>query len=134
MDLGNAFSEPVLGAQPLATRSATMTSTPLSDAGRFLVRLPALVLIGLVRFYQKGISPFTPAMCRFTPTCSQYAVLALQRYGFVRGTLLAGWRILRCNPFGGRGYDPPRWFTERLPEHPPTCSCETEPIRQPDSV
>lgn len=110
-----------------------MAASSLSEAGRFVVRLPSLLLIGLVRFYQKGISPFTPAMCRFTPTCSQYAILAVQQYGFVRGTMLATWRILRCNPFGGRGYDPPRWFTERLPETPAGCSCDAKQPQPRDS-
>ena len=62
--------------------------------------------------YQAVLSPLLGPSCRFTPTCSQYAVEALQRYGAVRGTILAGWRILRCNPWGGHGHDPPRWFGE----------------------
>lgn len=64
------------------------------------------VLLGLIRFYQKGISPFTRPSCRFTPTCSAYAVEAIQRHGAARGTWLAVRRILRCHPFGGHGYDP----------------------------
>lgn len=66
----------------------------------------ARVLIGLVRVYQKAISPFTPASCRFQPTCSRYAVEALQKYGAVKGSWLAARRILRCHPWGGHGYDP----------------------------
>ena len=81
---------------------------------RRIGRLPRLALVGLVRFYQLAISPHFPSSCRFRPTCSQYAILALQRYGAVRGTILAVWRILRCNPWGGHGYDPPRWFGETL--------------------
>jgi uncharacterized protein len=88
----------------------------LARFGRFVWRLPRLALVGLVRFYQLAISPWTPAACRFTPSCSQYAILALRQYGFVRGSILAGWRILRCNPFGGHGHDPPRWFGEARPE------------------
>lgn len=57
-------------------------------------------------FYQRCISPFTPPSCRFTPTCSQYAKEALHKYGLVKGMALAVWRILRCNPWGGSGYDP----------------------------
>jgi len=81
---------------------------------RRIGQLPRLALVGLVRFYQLAISPHFPSSCRFRPTCSQYAILALQKYGAVRGTLLAVWRILRCNPWGGQGYDPPRWFGETL--------------------
>jgi len=76
--------------------------------------LPRRALVGLVRFYQLAISPHTPPTCRFTPSCSEYAVLALREYGAVRGAILAVWRILRCNPWGGQGYDPPRWFGEEL--------------------
>ena len=59
-----------------------------------------------IRFYQACISPLLPACCRFTPTCSQYAVEAIMRHGIFRGTLLALRRILRCHPWGGSGYDP----------------------------
>ena len=59
-----------------------------------------------IRFYQKFISPMTPPSCRFTPTCSAYAVEALKKHGPIKGLLLAIWRILRCNPWGGSGYDP----------------------------
>ncbi|HPJ82670.1 MAG: membrane protein insertion efficiency factor YidD [Bacteroidales bacterium] len=63
-------------------------------------------LILLVKCYQLCISPFTPPSCRFTPTCSQYALEALRRHGPVKGLCLAVWRFLRCNPWGGSGYDP----------------------------
>ena len=63
-------------------------------------------LIRLIRFYQRHISTRTRASCRFVPTCSEYAVTALQRFGAVKGLRLAVWRILRCNPFGKGGYDP----------------------------
>ena len=64
------------------------------------------VLLSLIRFYQKHISPCFPAHCRFTPTCSQYACEAITKYGALKGTGLAIWRILRCNPFCKGGYDP----------------------------
>jgi putative membrane protein insertion efficiency factor len=57
-------------------------------------------------FYQRCITPFTPPSCRFTPTCSQYAKEALRKHGPIKGLYLAVWRILRCNPWGGSGYDP----------------------------
>lgn len=63
-------------------------------------------ILMLIRFYQQCISPFTPAACRYTPTCSQYAVEAIQKYGPFKGGWMALKRILRCNPFGGSGYDP----------------------------
>jgi len=58
-----------------------------------------------IRFYQLAISPYLPRTCRFVPTCSQYALDALQRYGFFKGLYLAARRILRCHPFGPFGYD-----------------------------
>lgn len=93
----------------------------LSDLGHALWLLPRRLLAGGVRLYQGAVSPWLGASCRYTPTCSAYAVEALTRYGALRGSVLAVWRILRCNPFGGHGYDPPRWFGERAPgdEHGP---------------
>lgn len=63
----------------------------------------ALWLIGL---YRRIISPALPPACRFTPTCSEYGYEAVARYGILAGGRLAVWRVLRCNPFGGSGYDP----------------------------
>ena len=62
--------------------------------------------IMLIRFYQLCISPLKPPSCRFTPTCSQYALEALRRHGLIKGSYLAIRRILRCHPWGGSGYDP----------------------------
>ncbi len=64
------------------------------------------VALWLIRFYQRHISPFTPPCCRFVPTCSQYALEALEEHGFWKGSRLALWRILRCHPFSKGGYDP----------------------------
>ncbi|ACL71104.1 membrane protein insertion efficiency factor YidD [Halothermothrix orenii] len=64
------------------------------------------VFIGLIRFYQKAISPWFPKTCRFYPTCSEYSKAAISRYGVIKGTWLAIKRILRCNPFNPGGYDP----------------------------
>ena len=66
----------------------------------------SLPLILLVRFYQKFISPYKPSCCSFTPTCSQYALEALRKYGPLKGSWLAFKRIIRCHPWGGSGYDP----------------------------
>ena len=60
----------------------------------------------LVRFYQGAISPFTPAVCRFEPTCSHYTVEALQKYGLFKGGWLSIKRIVSCHPWGKSGYDP----------------------------
>ena len=63
-------------------------------------------MIWLVRLYQKFISPLTPPCCRFTPTCSAYAIEAFTKRGFFIGLILTVWRVLRCNPFCKGGYDP----------------------------
>lgn len=59
-----------------------------------------------IRFYRRYLSPLLPPSCRFTPTCSQYAMEAIKKHGPIKGLALAIWRILRCNPWGGSGYDP----------------------------
>lgn len=66
----------------------------------------ARLLILPIRFYQRAISPLTPPACRFTPTCSQYMVEAIERHGALKGFYLGVRRILRCHPWGGSGYDP----------------------------
>ncbi len=63
-------------------------------------------MIGAIRFYQRAISPLSGPCCRFTPTCSEFAADAIDRYGAASGGWLAVKRILRCHPFGGQGYDP----------------------------
>lgn len=64
------------------------------------------LLLAPIYFYKYAISPIFPAVCRYTPSCSQYAVEALKIHGPLKGFLLAVWRILRCNPWGSHGYDP----------------------------
>ncbi|MGN0493413.1 MAG: membrane protein insertion efficiency factor YidD [Acutalibacteraceae bacterium] len=64
------------------------------------------LLIRLIEFYQKNISPRKIPCCRFTPTCSAYAIEAIQKRGVIVGTALSIWRVLRCNPFCKGGYDP----------------------------
>lgn len=66
--------------------------------GRFLIRL--------IRLYKKYISPGLPPSCKYLPTCSEYAIDAIVKYGAFKGSLMAAWRILRCNPFSKGGYDP----------------------------
>jgi len=64
------------------------------------------LLIALVKFYRKAVSPFRAPCCRYYPTCSQYALEALEKYGAIKGGYLAVRRVLRCNPFHKGGYDP----------------------------
>ena len=72
-----------------------------------LASLPSLAIIGMIRVYQRCISPMIGPMCRFTPTCSEYFVLAVRKYGAVRGSWRGVRRICRCHPFHAGGIDPP---------------------------
>ena len=64
------------------------------------------IIIGIIRFYQKFISPLFPPTCRFYPTCSEYTVQAVERFGVIKGLYLGLRRVLRCNPLSEGGYDP----------------------------
>lgn len=64
------------------------------------------VILGLIHFYRHYISPLKPPTCRFIPTCSEYALIAIEKYGVARGMMLAVKRVLRCHPFHPGGYDP----------------------------
>jgi putative membrane protein insertion efficiency factor len=77
----------------------------MAHAARIVMRWPRLALTGLIRLYQLAASPF-PSPCRFSPSCSTYALDALDRHGVLRGGWLALRRLARCHPFGGSGYDP----------------------------
>ena len=63
------------------------------------------VVVAPVRFYQRFVSPAIPQRCKYHPSCSQYAVTAIRRYGILRGLVLSGWRVLRCNPWSHGGVD-----------------------------
>ena len=63
------------------------------------------ILIAPIRLYQRAISPALPSRCKYHPSCSEYAVQAVRRYGVLRGVVLAGWRLLRCNPWSHGGVD-----------------------------
>ena len=67
---------------------------------------PRSLLVLILRLYQRGISPVFGQRCRYYPSCSEYAVQAVERFGILRGLLLAAWRLLRCNPWSHGGYDP----------------------------
>ncbi|HRV60425.1 MAG: membrane protein insertion efficiency factor YidD [Solirubrobacterales bacterium] len=66
------------------------------------------IVLAPVRAYRRWISPLLPRRCKYEPTCSVYAIEAVERFGVIRGTVLACWRILRCNPFSHGGFDPVR--------------------------
>jgi uncharacterized protein len=76
------------------------------SAGSPLSRLARAAATAPIVAYQRLISPAIPRRCKYEPTCSRYAVDAIQRYGILRGLVLAGWRLLRCNPWSYGGYDP----------------------------
>jgi putative membrane protein insertion efficiency factor len=71
-----------------------------------ITQLPAKFLILLIRIYQITLSPFIGRSCRYTPTCSNYGIEAIRKYGAIKGGWLTFKRILSCNPWGGSGYDP----------------------------
>ena len=76
------------------------------------------IAILLIKFYRKFISPLSPPKCKYYPTCSSYALTAVQRFGFIRGSLLAGWRLLRCNPWSMGGIDyVPDHFTFKVKKY-----------------
>ena len=73
---------------------------------RFVLHLPRNILIGLIRGYQRFISPALPPSCRFYPSCSEYTRQAVARHGVLRGSWLGARRLLRCHPFHPGGHDP----------------------------
>ncbi len=82
-----------------------------------------MALLGLIRFYRWGISPLLGPRCKYYPTCSAYALHAVEAHGAGKGSLLASWRLLRCNPFSKGGYDPipgpGNWLPDVLPDGRP---------------
>ena len=73
---------------------------------RFIIKLPANILILLIKIYQYTLSPFIGRNCRYTPTCSNYGIEAIRKYGAIKGGWLTIKRVASCNPWGGSGYDP----------------------------
>ena len=73
---------------------------------RWLGKIPQFILLGLIYFYIKLVSPVLPSSCRYYPTCSAYALTSIKRYGPFKGTFLAAKRVARCHPFHPGGYDP----------------------------
>lgn len=79
----------------------------LRDMPFTLFNLPRIVLLALIRFYQMTLSrTMPPNSCRFYPTCSHYGYQAIYKHGAIKGSIMATWRIMRCNPFNPGGYDP----------------------------
>jgi uncharacterized protein len=92
------------------------------------------IMLGSITLYRRGISPLFPPSCRFTPTCSQYAFEAIDRFGPIKGTRLAAWRILRCNPLVPGGYDPvPACDCGRSHEPPKTKPSSASPQNTGDA-
>jgi putative membrane protein insertion efficiency factor len=88
---------------------------------RVAARLLRLLVSAPIVAYQRLISPALPRRCKYEPTCSRYALQAIARFGVMRGLVLAGWRLLRCNPWSYGGYDPveaQRLFKTRSPHAP----------------
>ncbi|HEX4483084.1 MAG TPA: membrane protein insertion efficiency factor YidD [Solirubrobacteraceae bacterium] len=87
--------------------SETAAETPREAAGAgAAARALRTVVTGPIVIYQRVISPAIPRRCKYHPSCSRYAVEAIREYGILRGAVLAGWRLLRCNPWSYGGYDP----------------------------
>jgi uncharacterized protein len=83
-----------------------MTSTASGAAPSGWSRAVRVVASAPIVAYQRFVSPAIPRRCKYEPTCSRYAVSAIREYGILRGLVLAGWRLLRCNPWSHGGYDP----------------------------
>ena len=67
------------------------------------------LMLDSIRWYKSTLSPLMPPNCRFLPTCSSYGMESIKKYGPIKGGILTAWRIMRCTPFGGSGYDAPQW-------------------------
>jgi uncharacterized protein len=83
-----------------------------------LATLPRTLLVLPIKLYQKTVSPLLGQRCKYYPSCSEYAVQAITKFGILRGLVLAGWRLLRCNPWSHGGFDPvedQRLFRSRTP-------------------
>jgi putative membrane protein insertion efficiency factor len=95
---------------PLRQPSAKAAERPTAAAARSVpsaaARAAQAIVVAPIALYQRVISPAIPRRCKYEPTCSRYAVEAIKQYGILKGVVLAGWRLLRCNPWSHGGYDP----------------------------
>jgi len=83
-----------------------VSSAAGSSSPPWSVRLARAVAVAPIVVYRAVVSPAIPRRCKYEPTCSRYALEAIRKYGILRGLVLAGWRLLRCNPWSHGGYDP----------------------------
>jgi putative membrane protein insertion efficiency factor len=97
--------------------------TPTVEGRKLMRTLPQRAVLLLLRGYKWAISPIFPPACRYVPTCSEYAMEAVERYGALRGSLMAALRLLRCHPFVKGGYDPVEKHDRRSSAH--ACHHET---------
>jgi uncharacterized protein len=86
--------------------SSTASPRAGSSQPRGPARVARAIVIAPISVYRKVLSPAIPRRCKYEPTCSRYAVEAIREYGILKGLVLAGWRLLRCNPWSYGGYDP----------------------------
>jgi putative membrane protein insertion efficiency factor len=86
--------------------SSTASPRAGSSQPRGAARVARAIVIAPIIVYRKVLSPAIPRRCKYEPTCSRYAVEAIREYGILKGLVLAGWRLLRCNPWSYGGYDP----------------------------
>jgi len=91
-----------MAATPTRSRSIGILATTFHR----IVRVPRVIALGLVKIYQRGLSPLVPPACKYRPTCSEYCAEAISRYGVLRGGWIGVRRLLRCNPFVRGGFDP----------------------------
>lgn len=94
--------------QRLTSREMRMKSQPNRDDNGNKDTLKE-VMLNSIKWYRNTLSPLMPPNCRFLPTCSQYGLESIEKFGPLRGGILTAWRIFRCNPLGGSGYDAPVW-------------------------
>lgn len=99
---------PVRYSSPLRRR-ATLACLVCVRAEKGLAKLASGAMLGILSFYRNEITGNMPPNCRFVPSCSAYMVEAITTYGAWRGFVLSAWRVARCNPTGGSGYDPVTW-------------------------
>jgi hypothetical protein len=93
-----------------------------------------MVVVSPIVLYQRFVSPALPRRCKYEPTCSRYALAAIREYGILKGLVLAGWRLLRCNPLSHGGYDPveaQRVFSSGARRGPDCCSGSSPAARRP---
>ena len=104
-------SIPTFLSDPSASNDSDQSKGTDNDENKPAVAEEALSsgMVASLGFYKQFISPLLPPACRFVPTCSRYGVQAIEEFGPAKGAILIAWRLLRCSPIGGKGYDPPKW-------------------------